>query len=363
LKWEDYPLQISMNPLKIFMQLSMKQSKQMRPKPFLQMTNKAENIFPRIKFGIKQGLIKGWNGFVWLMKIIIPISFVTTLLVHFGIIYKLDFLLTPVMACLSLPPSSALVLIVGIFIGPYATVAALWAMPFAMEHMILMAVFVLICHNLIQESIIQGHSGINVFFAAFFRLFMAAFMTFACAKIMGVTPETGGTMGGAIAQDTKPFMLMLKLWSWGTFKLTVQVFCIIMPLMVMLELAKVFNIIIFITRLLSPVFAVMGLNRSTGMLWLTATIFGISYGAAVILEETQSNEYKKEDLTRLHLSIGVNHSMIEDPVLFLPLGLPVFWLWIPRLVAALMATWLYWLFLSARRLYAKRANNKKLCDN
>jgi hypothetical protein len=156
---------------------------------------------------------------------------------------------------------------------------------------------------------------------------------------------------------------MLKFWGWGTFKLILQIFCIIMPLMVILELAKVFNIIIFITRLLSPVLAAMGLNRSTGMLWLTAAIFGISYGAAVILEETQSNDYKKEDLTRLHLSIGVNHSMIEDPALFLPLGLPIFWLWIPRLVAALMATWLYWLFLSARRLYAKRADHKKLCDN
>jgi hypothetical protein len=136
-----------------------------------------------------------------------------------------------------------------------------------------------------------------------------------------------------------------------------------MPLMVILELAKAFHIINFITRLVAPVLSVMGLNRSTGMLWLTASIFGLAYGSAVIVEETQSNDFEKEDLTRLHLSIGINHAMIEDPVLFLPLGLPAFWLWIPRLVAAIIATWLYSLFLSARRLYVKRADHKKLCDH
>ena len=328
------------------------------------MINKTENIFPQIKSGIRQGLIKGWKGLIWLLKIIIPISFVTTLLVHFGIIYKLDFLLTPVMTWLSLPASAALVIIIGLFTGIYGTVAALSAMPFSMEHMILIAIFNLISHNLIQESIVQGNSGINPVFAAFFRLFMALIVTFICAKIMGITPETGGAMGqGTFAQETKPFMIMLKLWGWGTFKLIVQIFCIIMPLMVILELAKTFNIITFITKMTSPVLSVMGLNRSTGMLWLTASIFGLAYGAAVIVEETQSNDFKKQDLTKLHLSIGINHAMIEDPALFLPLGLPVFWLWIPRLLAAIIAAWLYSIFLSARRFYAKRACHKKLCDH
>jgi len=328
------------------------------------MTSKTKKSLPRIKSGIRQGLIKGWKGLIWLLKIILPISFATALLVHFGIIYKLDFLLTPVMTCLSLPASAALVIIIGLFTGIYGTVAALSVMPFSVEHMTLIAIFTLISHNIIQESIVQGNSGLNSAFAAFFRLFMALLVTFVCAKIMGVTPETGGVIGtGAFPQETKSFIIMLKLWGWGTFKLIIQIFCIIMPLMVILEIAKEFNIITFITKITSPIFSVMGLSRSTGMLWLTASIFGLAYGAAVIVEETQSNEYEKEDLIKLHLSIGINHSMIEDPALFLPLGLPIFWLWIPRLLAAIIVTWLYSVFLSARRRYVKRACHKKFCDH
>ncbi|MCM2285113.1 MAG: iron transporter [Desulfobacula sp.] len=309
-------------------------------------------------------MIKGWKGFVWLLKILIPISFATALLVHYGVIYKLDFLLTPVMAWLSLPASAALVLMIGLFTGIYGTVAALSVMPFSIDQMTLIAIFTLISHNIIQESIVQGNSGMNAVFAAVYRIFTAFLVTFICARLMGVALVAGdpGSVGHLV-RETKPFTEMIQSWGWGTLKLAVQIFCIIMPLMVTMELAKIFHIITFITRIASPLLSVMGLSRSTGMLWLTATIFGLAYGAAVMVEETKSNEYKKEDLTRLHLSIGINHSMVEDPALFLPLGLPIFWLWIPRLVAAVMVTWLYSVYSSARRVHAERAVHKKLCDH
>ena len=328
------------------------------------MTPKTEDFFLKFKSGIRQGLIKGWKGFVWLLKILIPISFATALLVHYGVIYKLDFLLTPVMAWLSLPASAALVLMIGLFTGIYGTVAALSVMPFSVDQMTLIAIFTLISHNIIQESIVQGNSGMNAVFAGFYRIFTAFLGTFICARLMGVAlaPGEAGSVGHLV-RETKPFTAMIQSWGWGTLKLAVQIFCIIMPLMVTMELAKLFHIITFITRITAPVLSLMGLSRSTGMLWLTATIFGLAYGAAVMVEETKSNEYKKEDLTRLHLSIGINHSMVEDPALFLPLGLPIFWLWIPRLVAAVMVTWLYSVYSSARRGRAERAVHKKLCDH
>jgi hypothetical protein len=327
-------------------------------------TNKTQNNSQKIKSSVKEGLQKGWKGLLWLLKIIVPISFATALLVHFGIIYKLDFLLTPVMTVLALPASAAVVLIIGLFTGIYGTVAALAVMPFSMEHMTLIAVFTLISHNLIQESMVQGNSGINPVFAACFRLVMAFCVTFVCAKIMGATPEVvGAQAAGGFSGEAETFMAMLKSWGWGMSKVTLQIICIIMPLMVLLELGKAFRIIEFITKLTSPLVAVMGLNQSTGFLWLTANIFGLAYGSAVIVEETQANDFKKEDLTRLHLSIGINHAMIEDPILFVPLGLPLLWLWVPRIVAAILAVWMYSAFLYARRLYVKRACHKKLCDH
>ncbi len=313
-----------------------------------------------VKSGINSGLKKGWEGWLWLLKILVPISFATALLVHFGIIYKLDFLLTPAMNILSLPASAALPLIIGLLTGIYGAVAALAVMPFSMEHMTLIAIFLLISHNLIQESIVQGKSGINPFLAAFFRLLVSFIVTFICAKIMGITPETiAADTVRNIAHNKQDFLPMFQIWSIGITKLGLQIFCIIMPLMVVLELAKEFNLIVYLTKMIAPVLKIMGLDRSTGMLWLTASVFGLAYGSAVIVEETGSNNFSKEELTRLHLSIGINHAMIEDPALFLPLGLPVVWLWLPRIVAAIIATYLYHLFTLARKLNAERVVNKE----
>jgi hypothetical protein len=238
-------------------------------------------------------------------------------------------------------------------------VAALNIMPFSMDHMILIAVFSLISHNLFQESMVQGKSGLNTAYAAVFRLTMAFIVTFACAKIMGVPIPAGEDtaartlQGGTLQNGALPFQVMLKQWGWDTFKLCGKIVCIIIPLMVVLELAKTFNIIRFVTRLTAPVLAVMGLQPATGMLWLTAAVFGLAYGSAVLVEETQNHTYDKEELTRLHLSIGINHAMVEDPALFLPLGLPLFWLWIPRLLAAMAVAWLHWGYSWIRRARAK----------
>ncbi len=324
----------------------------------------AGQVSERVQASIVAGLKKGWAGLVWLLKILIPVSFLTALLVHFKVLYHLDFLLEPLMTLIYLPASAAVVLIIGLFTGIYGTVAALSVMSFSIDHMTLIAIFTLISHNLIQEGLVQANSGISFFMASVFRLVMAFVVTFICGLIMGISPDmAGAAVMQAGETGVGPMGPMLTDWAMGTGRLCLQILCIIMPLMVVLELAKTFHIIEAVTRIFSPVVTLMGLDRSCAMLWMTASFFGLAYGSAVIVDETKTGSYDKESLTKLHLSIGVNHAMIEDPALFLPLGISVFWLWIPRLLAAMAVAWAYSGFSFARRRYAKRSGHKKLCDH
>jgi cytochrome b561 len=89
-------------------------------------------------------------------------------------------------------------------------------------------------------------------------------------------------------------------------------------------------------NLFSPFLKIMGLDKKLGFLWMTAIVFGLAYGGAVIVEETKDGSLSKEDLEMLHLSIGINHSMVEDPALFMSLGLSAFWLCVPRLIMAIV---------------------------
>jgi len=297
--------------------------------------NGESTFWTRLKEGTLAGLKKGWYGFVWMMKIIVPISLCTTILDWSGLLRHIDFLLKPLMGWLDLPPAAALPLIIGMLSSVYGGIAAMIAFPFSASQMTLMAVFILTAHGLIQEGIIQGQSGIHPLKATLVRIGAAV------STVLLMAPWVGSsTVMPAAADGLLPvipaFPEMIRLWAWTTFRLTAKIFFIIMALLTLLELLKAFGLIHPFVRALGPFLRVMGLDQKVGFLWMTAVIFGLSYGGAIIVEEAKSGRLSREDLELLHLSIGTNHSMVEDPPLFLPLGIHPFWLYVPRLVMAII---------------------------
>ena len=270
------------------------------------------------------------------MKIIIPISFLTALLAWSGLIEKMDFVLRPLMGFLGLPPVATLPLIVGALTGIYGGVASMAVLPLSMEEMTLVAIFLLIAHNLVQEGIIQGKSGVNPLVATVFRLVVAVITVFVASLWLSSSGSVPHELGLS-SPVPQTFSAMVRDWGLVTMGLVAKIFCIIMMILTALELLKSFGWAAVIVAFLAPVLTVMGLSRRVGILWMTAVLFGLSYGGAVIVEEVKNGNLSKEELETLHLSIGINHSMIEDPSLFLPLGLSPFWLWVPRLIVALLA--------------------------
>jgi Fe2+ transport system protein B len=301
----------------------------------------------KFRYGLHAGIKKGWHGFLWMLKIIVPISFLAVLIDYSGWMHKIDFVIAPAMKLLSLPPTAALPLIVGMLTGIYGGIAAMVVFPLTNNEMTLIAIFLLISHNLIQEGIIQGKSGLNPVKATLFRLAASSVTVMIVARFLG-TESARLLEKSASAAAHPPLLMMVKSWFAATLFLSAKIFMIIMVIMILLETMKIFNMIHHIVRVLRPLLKTMGLNQVVGLLWLTAVVFGIAYGGAVIVEETKEGHIKKEELEKLHLSIGINHSMIEDPALFLSLGLSAFWLWIPRFILAIIAVRLLDLYYKIR---------------
>ena len=297
----------------------------------------------RLKKGLTSGITKGWSGFVWMLQIIIPISFLTSLLSYSGWMDRIDFLLQPVMSLLSLPSMAALPILVGMLTGIYGGIASMVMLPLTNEQMTLIAVFILISHNLVQEGIIQAKSGIHPLKATLFRLAASVITVIIVSQFLKLDTLAVVSEGMSKA-SAQPFIAMLKNWFIASFYLCIKMFVIIMALMILLGIMKSFNIIHYIVRVISPVLKAMGLNQKVGILWITAAVFGIAYGAAVIVEEVKEGNFDRQELEKLHISIGINHSMVEDPALFLTLGLNAFWLWVPRLLTAVLAVHLFTLW-------------------
>jgi spore maturation protein SpmB len=299
-----------------------------------------DSLKSQLKEGFFVGIRRGWNGFVWMIKILVPISLLTGLLAWSGWIEKGQFIIQPVMDWLSLPAVAALPLMIGMLTGIYGGIAAMVVLPLTTEQMTLIAIFLLMAHNLIQEGVIQGKSGINPAKATVFRLVCATLTVMVVASFLKVNTTVPAA---AVASEVirQPFLLMLWNWAVTSSKLCLKIFFIIMTILTILEVLKKVGWIEYIVRLCRPVLKALGLSEKAGILWMTAALFGLAYGAAVIVEEANEGHLGKEELEALHLSIGINHSLIEDPALFLALGLSAFWLWIPRLITAIIAVRLF----------------------
>jgi len=288
----------------------------------------------KLRAGLKKGVKKGFEGFIWMMKIVIPISLCTSILDWSGVLVRLDFLLKPLMGVLSLPPEAALPLIIGILSSVYAAIAAMIVFPFSVGQMTLMSVFILTAHALIQEGIVQGKSGIHPLKATLVRFGAAVALVLLIAPWVESTPLLPTVVAGT-ALSSQDFVSMIGRWAVNTSGVVVKIFLIIMALLTVLELLKTFDLIHPFVRMLSPFLRLMGLDQKVGFLWMTAVVFGLSYGGAVIVEEAKNGRLSGDDLELLHLSIGMNHSMVEDPPLFMSLGISPFWLYVPRLLMAI----------------------------
>jgi Fe2+ transport system protein B len=288
-----------------------------------------------LKEGIAAGLKRGWIGFLWMMKIIVPMSLLTAIVDWSGLLHRLDFLLKPLMGLLSLPTSAALPLIIGMLSSVYGGMAAMAVLPFSTAQLTLMAVFILMCHALIQEGIIQGTSGIHPVKATLVRFLAAVATILVIAPWVGSSTEMPAAAAG-IATAQPAFPEMVRHWASTTLMLSIKIFFIIMALLTLLECLKSFDLVHPLVRSMSPFLRLMGLDQKVGFLWMTAVIFGLSYGGAIIVEEAKSGHLSREELEILHLSIGMNHSMVEDPPLFLPMGVHPLWIYLPRLVMAIV---------------------------
>jgi hypothetical protein len=236
----------------------------------------------------------------------------------------------------------------------YGGMAAMAVLPFSTAQLTLMAVFILMCHALIQEGIIQGTSGIHPLKATLVRFVAAVVTILVIAPWVGSSTEMPAAAGG-LPTSQPAFAEMLRDWAWTTLRLSIKIFFIVMALLTLLECLKAFDLVHPLVRSLSPFLRLMGLDQKVGFLWMTAVIFGLSYGGAIIVEEAKSGHLTREELEILHLSIGMNHSMVEDPPLFLPMGIHPLWIYLPRLVMAIVTVRLLRLWQRCNRRFRPAA--------
>lgn len=152
-------------------------------------------------------------------------------------------------------------------------------------------------------------------------------------------------------------MDVIAAWSFwlqtgrGLAGLVGQMALIVIPLMLFMEIMKELNVLDRFTGWLHWTVKPFSMPPAAVLPLLTGLIFGLAYGAGFIIQAAKENTLSKRDLYLISLFLVINHSAIEDTLLFVAVGAKGWVLLSFRFAASILITWAVGRFL----MPAKRA--------
>ncbi len=120
----------------------------------------------------------------------------------------------------------------------------------------------------------------------------------------------------------------------GLLSLLTKVFCIVVPLMVLLEIFREYNLIEKFTRPFKIPAKILGFKEESIYPLLAGVIFGISYGGGILIGESNTGRIKGNQKFLIALYLGLCHAVFEDTLIFASLGANGIIVLVTRLVIA-----------------------------
>jgi spore maturation protein SpmB len=294
----------------------------------------------------RAGALGGLKTTAWLVALVVPVSLAVTLLAWSGALEKIAGYVAPVLGLFGVPESTAIAFVTGALVNCYSAIAAFSAFPLTGREVTILALMILICHNLLVECPIQKRTGTSGVAMALLRIGGACVGGLALNLLMpddpgGAAAAAEHGSGGALAAASVPLADALVAWAWSTGRLVLKIAVIVVSLTVVQKLLDAMGAIRLLSRVLYPAMWLLGLTRNVAFLWLVANTLGLAYGGGIIVEEARAGRLSRRDVNALNISVALCHSLLEDTILFVAVGASALWIIVPRLLMAGVAVWVY----------------------
>ena len=289
----------------------------------------------RWREGLKSGLRTTWE----LGKIIFPVTLAVSVLQYTAVYDALLSGLTPVMALVGLPSEAAVPLALGNLLNLYAAIGAILTMELTVKQVFILALMLSFSHSLPVEAAVCRRIGVSVGLVVGFRVALAA----TAAVVVNLLWGGGGQVaryGLAPVPEVEPSgwvevaLAAVQSATVGVFQFALIVF----PVMVAIQVLKDLGALGRFAAWMQPLMRPFGVAPHGAVTMAGGLIFGLAFGAGVILEQVREQEFTKRELTLMILFLCACHAVVEDTLIFIPLGINVLPLLLIRLLAAVALT-------------------------
>lgn len=288
---------------------------------------------------LKKGSLVGLQTVWTLGKIIFPVTLIITILQYTPVLPWVIDIVTPLMSLLGLSGEAAIPLVLGNFLNLYAAIGAILSIDLTVKEVFIIAVMLSFSHNLFIETGVALKVGVKLWIVLVVRLGLA----FLSAIVINLVWQGGSEIaqyGMIPAQQQQPtgwFAIILEAIEKAGMGI-LQIAVIIIPLMIAIQILKDLKWLDVFSNWISPFTRMLGMKENTSMTLAAGLLIGLAMGAGVMIQAVKEDGVSKKDATIAFIFLVACHAVIEDTLIFIPLGIPVLPLLIIRVVVAILLT-------------------------
>ncbi|MEK4201469.1 nucleoside recognition domain-containing protein [Cytobacillus sp. FSL K6-0265] len=288
-----------------------------------------------VKAGLKVGFKTTWT----LGKIIFPVTLIVALLQHTPVLPWVIELIAPIMGIFGLSGDAAIPLVLGNFLNVYAGIGAILTLDLTVKEVFILAVMLSFSHNLLIETSVAMKVGVKLWIVLAVRLGLA----FLSGIIINLVWHGGSEMaeyGLVGASEETVEGVWPIIWNavekagLGIFQLAI----IVIPLMVIVQIMKDRKWLAVFSKWMAPLTRKLGMKENTSTTLASGLLFGLAFGAGVMIQAVEEDGVSHKDVTLAFIFLVACHAVVEDTLIFVPLGIPVLPLLLIRIVVAVILT-------------------------
>ncbi len=289
-------------------------------------------IFTR---GVQSGLATTWM----LARIIFPITILVGLLQHTPLMGWLITAITPVMGILGLRGEAAIPLVLGFVLNLYAAIGAMLTMSLTVKEVFILAVMISFAHNMFVESGVALRVGV--------KLWVVLLVRFGLAFLWALIIKYAWQGGDELARYSFAPAQTVEFTTWTAILIDVftkatlgvlQVAMIVFPLMICIQFIKENGWLAAFSRRMGRFTRLLCIDPNASLTLVAGGIAGLAYGAGIMVQNVEEDGVSRKSATLAMIFLMACHAVVEDTIVFIALGIPVWPLLALRLFTAIIIT-------------------------
>jgi len=257
---------------------------------------------------------------------LVPILLSTYLVVHvlkeYGVVQILDRYLTPVLRLVGLRGELSIPLLSGYLGNIYFALGPAGALQLTTKEATILAVMLGLCHSLIIEAAILQKAGVSALRVTAWRLVISLGagallnVIWSGGAVTSWLPEQALLAGGPAVR----LLPVLLMGIWKAFLFSLKIAAIVVTIVTLMEMARGLGWIDRFAKACRPISGLLGISEEAIVPLMIGLMFGLTFGAAIIIEEARRGIIARRDMFLVGIFLGLCHSVPEDTVIFIGIG-------------------------------------------